>query len=265
MRVLCIAVRAVIVWWYDERNIYYMCWSLEASAALAVTGAVVTGYAVMTNKPKSLWIPLAYFTAMEALQAAQYTVVDICGIPLNQILTIVGYVHIAFQPFFINMVAMYFIPVQIKERISKTVYWLCAAAAVSMLIQLVPFAWAGQCLPGSMLCGKTLCTVSGSWHIAWDIPLNGLYNLLFTLVHVSMPGYVLVGLLLPFIYGSWKLNLYQMLTGLVLACFLTSNPNEAAAVWCLLSIGICILIIGEKPVRKYLHVRHWWLWKYLEK
>lgn len=241
-----------------------MCWSLEASAVLAVTGTIATGYAVITRQPKSLYIPLAYFTAMETLQAVQYTVVDLCGMPMNEILTVVGYVHIAFQPFFINMVAMYFIPIHIKERIRAFVYWLCAFAAVSMLIQLYPLAWAGQCMPGSMLCGETLCTVSGSWHIAWNLPLNGLYNMLFTLFHVSMPGYVLVGLILPFLYGSWRLNLYQILCGLVLAFFLTSNPNEAAAIWCLLSIGIVILIVGEKPLRKYLHVTQWWLWKYLK-
>ena len=242
-----------------------MCWSLEASAALAVTGAAVTGYAAFTHKPKSLWIPLAYFTAMETLQAAQYTVVDICGIPLNQILTIVGYVHIAFQPFFINMVALYFIPVHIKERISKWVYLLCGFAAISMLVQLLPLSWAGQCLPGSMLCGQTLCTVTGSWHIAWNIPLNGLYNILYSMFNLPMPGYVLVGMVLPFLYGSWKFNAYQLLLGFYFAGLLTDNPNEQAAVWCLLSIGIAALMIGEKPIQKYLRVKKWWLWKYLEK
>lgn len=241
-----------------------MCWSLEASAALAVTGGAVTAYAAINKLPKSLWIPLAYFTAMEALQAVQYIVVDLCGLPANQILTIIGYVHIAFQPFFINMVAMYFIPKPIKDKISKYVYIICGLAAVSMLAQLYPASWAGTCLPGTMLCGKILCTVTGSWHIAWDIPLNGIYNMLYAL-HITMPGYLVAGLLLPFIYGSWKLNLYQIFCGLFLAMLLTDNLNEAAAIWCLLSIGIVILIVGEKPLRKYLHVKNWWLWKYLDK
>ncbi len=241
-----------------------MCWSLEASAALAVAGGTATGWAIVKKLPKSLWIPLAYFTAMEALQAVQYIVVDLCGLPANQVLTILGYIHIAFQPFFINMVAMYFIPEHIKNKISKYVYAVCGLAAVSMLAQLYPAAWAGTCIPGSMLCGEMLCTVSGSWHIAWDIPLNGIYNFLDAF-YIAMPGYVLAGLVMPFIYGSWKLNLYQMTCGLFLAMLLTDNQNEAAAIWCLLSIGIVILILGERPLRKYLHVRNWWLWKYLDK
>ena len=241
-----------------------MCWSPEASSALAMSGGAAVTYAVIKKLPKSLWIPLLYFTAMETLQAVQYLVVDLCGEWANEVLTIVGYLHIAFQPFFINMVAMYFIPVAIKRKISRWVYILCGFAAVSMIIQLFPASWAGQCLPGSMLCGEVLCTVSGAWHIAWDIPLNGIYNLLYTTFNISMPGYVLVGLILPFLYGSWKLNLYQITFGLVLATFLAENPNEAAAVWCLLSIAIVILILGEKPLRKYLRVESWWLWKFLK-
>jgi hypothetical protein len=210
-------------------------------------------------------IPLVYFTAMEALQAVQYTVVDLCGLPMNEILTVVGYIHIAFQPFFINMVAMYFIPEEIKKKISKYVYMLCGFAAISMLIQLFPAEWAGQCLQGSMLCGEALCTVTGSWHIAWDLPLNGLYNVLFEQFHMPMPGYVLIGILLPFIYGSWKLNSYQLLFGLVFASLMTNNPNEAAAIWCLLSVGIVMLIVSPKPLREHLQVKKWWLWKYLDK
>jgi len=236
---------------------------MEASAALAVTGGAATIYAVSKKVSKSLWIPLAYFTAMEALQAVQYIIVDLCGLPANEILTILGYIHIAFQPFFINMVAMHFIPVTVRQKIAKYVYLLCGLAAVSMLVQLYPFVWAGQCLPGSMLCGETLCTVSGAWHIAWDVPLNGMYNALYTFFHISMPGYVLVGLILPFLYGSWKLNLYQIFFGLFAASLITSNPNETAAVWCLLSIGVVILVLFEKPVGRYLHVQKWFLWRWL--
>lgn len=240
-----------------------MCWSLEASAGLAAAGGAATIYAARKKVPKELWIPLGYFTAMEALQAVQYIVVDLCGLPANQILTIVGYIHIAFQPFFINMLAMYFIPVHIRQKIAPYVYALCGAAAVSMLVQLIPFSATGSCIPGSMLCSEHLCTVSGVWHIAWDIPLNGMYNVFNTLFHVSMPGYVLVGLILPFIYGSWKFNAYQIFFGLFLAMQLTDNPNEAAAVWCLLSIGIVILVLFDKPLGQFMHVRQWFLWRWL--
>ncbi|MEI6095260.1 MAG: DUF5765 domain-containing protein, partial [Gammaproteobacteria bacterium] len=33
--------------------------------------------------------------------------------------------HIAFQPFFINMLAMYFIPEEVKHKIARYVYGAC--------------------------------------------------------------------------------------------------------------------------------------------
>jgi hypothetical protein len=49
---------------------------------------------------------LGYFSSMEVLQAFTYSVIDQCALPSNQIATLLGYLHIAFQPFFINMLSM---------------------------------------------------------------------------------------------------------------------------------------------------------------
>jgi hypothetical protein len=40
---------------------------------------------------------------------------------------------------------------------------------------------------------------------------------------------------------------------------LTDNPNEVAAIWCLLSIGILLLVV-KTPLRKVMFVRKWFLW-----
>jgi hypothetical protein len=44
-----------------------------------------------------------------------------------------------------------------------------------------------------------------------------------------------------------------------LAWMLTDNINEWPAIWCLLSIGL-LLIVVKTPLRGYLHVKKWWLW-----
>jgi hypothetical protein len=77
-----------------------MCWSGQASATLATIGFTSTAYVAIKGEDKALWIPLAYFSLMEMLQAATYTVIDQCGLPLNQLLTLFGALHITFQPFF---------------------------------------------------------------------------------------------------------------------------------------------------------------------
>src|SRR4051812_2482904 len=153
-----------------------MCWSGEASAVLAMSGFGTTAYAAYRKESAAIWMPLGYFSLMEMLQAFTYSVIDECGLPSNQIATLLGYLHIAFQPFFINAVSMHFIPERARAQIAPAVYALCFASAVFMVLQLYPFAWAGQCDPSMPLCGTRLCSVHGNWHIAWQVPTNGMCN-----------------------------------------------------------------------------------------
>src|SRR4051812_37524971 len=111
-----------------------MCWSGQASAVLASAGIATTIYAAWKKEPAPLWIALGYFSLMELLQAFTYSVIDDCINPTNQIATLLGYLHITFQPFFINAVALYFIPEAIRKRIAIPVYMLCFLGALITLI-----------------------------------------------------------------------------------------------------------------------------------
>ena len=241
-----------------------MCWSGEASGVLAAAGFGTAAYVAWKGESKELWVPLTYFAAMELLQAATYIYIDQCDLPPNQILTLLGYLHIAFQPFFANMVAMYFIPEQVKQRIQVWVYTLCAVSAVAILIKLYPFAWAGKCIIGvEGFCGDQACSVSGDWHIAWQLPLNGLlshdispFNWFSFNYGLHAIAYILAAFLLPVIYGSWRFVGFPYLVGPWISDLLTSDPNEYCAVWCLFSIALCVSVI-KTPIRKYLHVNSW--------
>ena len=229
-----------------------MCWSGQASATLATVGIASTTYVAIKGEDRALWIPLAYFSLMEALQALTYTVIDQCGLPLNQLLTLLGSLHIVFQPFFLNMFSMHFIPEKIRNKISPYVYILCFIGSILLLVKIYPFEWAGMCNIGhEPFCGEHLCSVSGNWHIAWQAPLNG--------ISWATLGYYLPVFLLPVIYGSWKFTLYHVIIGPVLARVLTNNINEWPAVWCLLSIGLLLLVI-KTPIRQLLYTKRWLLW-----
>ena len=69
-----------------------MCWNGEASAVLAATGVASAAYSALKRNPEppALWGCLLYFSSMEVLQAVSYTVVNECGNPLNQVLTLFG-------------------------------------------------------------------------------------------------------------------------------------------------------------------------------
>lgn len=239
-----------------------MCWSGEASAVLAATGFGSTAYFYWKGESKPLCAALAYFSLMELLQAYTYSVIDQCFNPNNQIATFLGYMHIAFQPFFVNAVSMHFIPDAVRKRIAATVYALCFAGATIFMMRIYPFEWASFCFEKSYkfmlandiqfdmpFCGKQICSVSGDWHIAWAIPANGSIQM--------ANAYVYVAFLLPLLYGSWKLTLYHIVTGPLLAFLTTNNMNEWAAVWCLYSIGLLLLLI-KTPIRHYLHVERWY-------
>jgi hypothetical protein len=143
-----------------------MCWSGEASAVLAAVGLGTTAYAAYKKEPKALWLCLGYFSLMELLQAYTYMVIDQCGNPHNQIATLLGYIHIAFQPFFINAISMHFIPQRIAKKVETPAYVVCFITAVIMLLHLYPLPELGQCQLGSPLCSQILCSVHGNWHIA---------------------------------------------------------------------------------------------------
>jgi len=241
-----------------------MCWSGEASTVWAAIGLSASAYAAYKKEDRALIIPLVYFSLMEVLQAYTYTVINQCNSPANQVATLLGYLHIAFQPFFINMISMYFVPEHVRKKVEVPVYALCFISTIVMIIQLYPFEWAGQCMVGARpLCGNMLCSVSGNWHIAWEVPTNGLGNYL-TRLHIKpffdngYITYVITAFWVPLLYGSWRFTVYHLIMGPVLSALLTNNLNERPAVWCLLSIGF-ILIVIKTPIRKYLFVKKHWL------
>jgi hypothetical protein len=240
-----------------------MCWSGEASAALAIVGISTTVYAAYKKEPAPLWMALGYFSSMELLQAFTYSVIDQCALPSNQVATLLSYLHIVFQPFFINMLSMYFIPDAVRAKIQWPVYTVCFASAIVMLLQLYPFAWAGSCPLSEVLCAERLCSVSGNWHIAWEVPTNGMLNFItvdsWASFLTAYPTYFIAAFAMPLLYGSWRITIYHFLIGPQLAVLLTNDPNEVAAIWCLLSIGILLLVV-KTPIRRFMFVKSWLLW-----
>lgn len=225
-----------------------MCWSMGATVAMVAAGSAATAVTLRRGAPPAVPATLAWFTLMEALQVVGHATVDACAAPANQSAALLSYLHIAFQPFFINAFAMTLVRPAPSPALRIAVWIGCGVSAVVMLLQLYPFAWAGTCPAGSVLCGSPLCVASGEWHIAWDIPRNDLLAPLRA-VHWSLggfPSYMLAAFVLPLAYGAWRFVLFHLLVGPGLAWLLTSNPNEMPAIWCLFSIGIVLVALSRR-------------------
>lgn len=243
-----------------------MCWSGEASAVIAAVGLGSTVYFYKKGESKYLCAALLYFSLMELLQAYTYTVIDECFDTRNTVATWLGYIHIAFQPIFINMVSMHFIPAAVRERISKPVYGICFVASLVFLARMLPIDWAHYCYEFHYympffedytykmpFCGEKMCSVSGGWHIAWEAPVTS---------SIWMANsYGLAAFILPLLYASWKMTIYHIITGPLLALITTNNANEFAAVWCLYSIGLLLILI-KTPIRKYIYVERFYGFKF---
>lgn len=229
-----------------------MCWSGEASFALAAVGFATASVAAKSGEKKELILPLVWFSLMELLQGFTYIWIDMCDNPTNQVLTLLGYIHIAFQPFFANMVYMYFMPDNVTKRIAPWVYSFCLVVTIIMMVDMYPFAWAEPTSSHFMRADR-ICSVSGEWHIAWEIPV---FNTVIHYSFINQP-YMWAVFVLPFLYGSWKMTAYHLVTGFLLSIALTNDFNETAAVWCLLSIGLLGVVVKTR-VRNYLYVNTWY-------
>lgn len=214
---------------------------------MVAAGTGATLIAARRGDPPAIPAAFAYFTAMEVLQGVGWRVADACGTPANDLVTHLSALHIAFQPAVVNAVAMELAPARLSPRARAAVFALCAAATLVMLLQLHPFDWAGTCRLGDPLCGARLCLVTGAWHIAWEVPYNGLMVGIEEALGTAfgVPTYMLACFGLPLLYGAWRFALLQGVAGPALAFLLTSDPNEMPAVWCLFSIAL--LALGLSP------------------
>lgn len=212
-----------------------MCWSGEASLAVATVGVAGSLWARRSGAPTARWATLLYFTGMELLQALTYMVIDRCGLPANTWLTRVSYVHIALQPFFINFLALSFVSAEVARRARPFVLFVCAAGSLIMLSKFIVPSAAWACDPTTVsVCGADTCSYHGEWHIAWRLYLSRLDNNFYV--------YWLPAFALPLLYGSWRWTAYHALVGPFAAFFLSSNKDEIVAIWCLTSIGFLLAI-----------------------
>lgn len=216
-----------------------MCWSAPASLALGTAGFATAGIAHAKGQPRHVTLPLAYFSVMELLQFFSYASINQCGLESNSTLTLLSYIHIAFQPFFFNMLLMGGVPGGVSPRIRRIVYTISGVVTALLLLKLVPIVPESLCSVGETLCGKALCSVSGNWHLAWQVPL---YDA--PLPWDAFYYYAFAVFIVPIFYGAWIGSAIAFMTGPLLAYFLASgNPNEWPAIWCFYSVALLFIAL----------------------
>lgn len=247
-----------------------MCWSGGASTVLALTGLGMSAYFIKTGERKEFCLALFYFSLMEVLQLASYSYINQCAMPMSKIHTVLGYIHIAFQPMFINMVALCFIPDAVRHKIAPYVYCLCWITVVPFMLKAYPFSDTSLCTVGQgTICVPFACAYKENWQIGGIWSLSNLTSQLWIVLSkdlqflgVQAKLYLLTGLVLPIVYGSWRIILATVLLIPGVAYIGMSHLSELPALWCLYSIAFCCTLM-QTPIRKYLHVYRWPFYQYI--
>lgn len=277
-----------------------MCWGGETSAVMATAGFVGAAFeyrkAIKTDlitgtsevetdgylsRHRLRSFTLFYFSLMELLQTWNYAYLDDPG-PMSALGAFLGFIHISFQPIPTIWFILSFLP---KSRLK---YWFikgtifASIACVMFLLKGIinpslPGCFAVDCTPavsifqsllgnGVIGCSTEMAFNSyrGEWHIAWQWAIN-------SCGWITASGYAFVAFILPVFIGAYRIMIYMFVLGPFLAFFLTGNPDEWPAIWCLLSIGF--LTITKIPIiTKFMTVKHesWkdtfqWMRRYTEK
>lgn len=221
-----------------------MCFNQPMSGFFAVVGFLLGLWAYSQTRNKALLAGIWYFVAMEALQFFQFFWLDAgCDDPINKALTVVGFIHICFQPLFTHILASAFMQSPEKKAQYKLVFRLCTLMGFYMFSRWVLHTpkhdLATGCPQTEWIRGDTLCTKMGTYHLAWSLPLTQpTYFMPSNNIHFFM-------MFAPFIaLKQWIPGTVLFLTGPFLSKFITDNLHEQAAIWCFFSICQICLAVG---------------------
>lgn len=203
-----------------------MCFSERISLVLGLTGIASALYIYARTKNAYASIGLGYVALMEIIQYFQYKVINQCNNKTNRYLTILGYIHICFQPLFFNLWLFAFTVKPIVQYLHLSFFGGLMLA--SRLFFVNNNNNNNLCNPlHEPLCGKRTCSISGDRHIAWNLRLRA-------------PDWVTPSISLHFFLWIFPaLSMFQLkpltailLTGPYFGYLLTNNIHERPAIWC---------------------------------
>lgn len=221
------------------------------SGAFALVGLFSAWWIHSKTNNTRLAAGVFFFFTMEFLQFIQYFFLatgltdPVCNTAINQVLTLLGFIHICLQPYFCHL---------INSSLTKSCKYLDRYEVILRLCLLGGFAlfmrWPLSYIPSlntmdldhqestEWLRGQTLCTfkTESMVHLGWSVPMSDpMYLLPGAFIHAFL-------MYAPFLAlyekkGMVVQGIFLLLTGPVMAGFITKNLMEQASIWCFFSIA----------------------------
>ena len=216
------------------------------SGLFSIAGVALAFYVKSQTKNNALFAGISYFVAMEILQYVQFFWIDDCDSQMNQFFTWVGYLHICFQPYFTHLLNSAMVRNPSKLAKADVIKKLSLLGGVVLMARYFTYNPAVDMDIKSLewLSGDKLCTYKGNHHLAWSIPLRTpTYFVPSTYLHFWL-------MFAPFfVLGDIVPGAILMLTGPILAAFITPNLQEQASIWCFFSIGQITILCAALRAR----------------
>jgi hypothetical protein len=238
-----------------------MCFDQKSSFGFALFGLLVSAWIYTRTENVKLASGVFFFFTMELLQGFQYFVIadDLhdkkCNSKINQLLTVLGFLHICMQPYFCHVINASLTRSERYLQQYRVVLRLSLIAGLWLFSRFVLayFGYANTMDVGfpdgadtgkstEWLRGEKLCTFNGKYHLAWSVPMaDPSYLVPSAQIHAFM-------MFAPFVAMWEKRGMliqggFLLLTGPVMAAAITPNLMEQASIWCFFSImQVCAML-----------------------
>ena len=246
-----------------------MCFDQKSSFGFALMGLLVSAWIYTRTENVKLAGGVFFFFTMELLQGFQYFVIadnlsdKLCDSTINQVLTMLGFLHICMQPYFCHVINASLTRSERYLQQYKVVLRLSLIAGLWLFSRFViaHFGWSSKTMmvtntmdvgfpagadtgrSTEWLRGEKLCTFNGKYHLAWSVPMaDPSYFMPSAQIHAFM-------MFAPFL-AMWEKRgmliqgTFLLLTGPVMAAAITPNLMEQASIWCFFSImQVCVMLI----------------------
>jgi hypothetical protein len=204
-----------------------MCFSQNISLGFAITG-IISSYYFYVKKHYYAAIGIFYFSLMELIQYFQYKVINQCDNKINILLTYIGYLHICFQPVFVNIWLFSF-----TKNPNYDFLYLSLVAGILLFMRIFWVTDTTLCdTKNEPICGPKTCTFSGERHLAWNVRLRAAGQNWFT-PSIGLHFFLFV---IPALITFQFKPIMAVLIIAPYAGMLTSNIHEKPAIWCYTSI-----------------------------
>ncbi|AYV83438.1 MAG: hypothetical protein Hyperionvirus7_9 [Hyperionvirus sp.] len=229
---------------------YFVCREMYYSQNMSLWFAFMGILGVLVVNKTKYWPEgrvIAFYTAMDILQAVEYNFVGECDLWMNKFLTVVAHIFVCVQPSLWNLYRFW--TNNKNTEIFRAFFWSGVVFAVFYSVRLLVGLYdPSAILPlHEMNVAPKMCTEQGPSHIRWMLPyasFNGLEPNYFTylLIWVFPALYEDTNHILKFLF--WNIQIQ-------IICHITENKSEVNSVWSLLSVPLYICYFLSLLFAKY--------------